>query len=137
MRWNSLNRSDVKTQAKYSGKYSVSKGGRLQFLWNDIIIANKIPTLNTSLYVFKFTDGVEANYPGNIIEENMSEKWDNGVIKSQLTEENFKHKSDIINSDIIPVGTPKLLHGSALGLDTNSDQYFTSRSQVWASQMEE
>ena len=52
---------------------------------------NKIPILNTSLYTFKFTDGVEVKYSANIIAENMRTQYENGVRQLQLMEDNFKH----------------------------------------------
>ena len=99
-------------------------------------MVNKMPILNTSLYDFKFTEGVEVEYSTNIIAEKFWSQCDNGVRKSQLLEEFFKHKSDRIESTIIPVVTPTCLHGLALGLDTKLDSSFTDRIQVWASQME-
>ena len=66
-------------------------------------MVNKIPILNTSLYAFKFTEGVEVKYSANIIADQMWSQCDNGVRKSQLLEEFFKHKSDKIKSTIIPV----------------------------------
>ena len=100
-------------------------------------MVNKIPILNKSLYAFKCTKGVEVEYSADIIAENMWAQYDNGVRKSQLLEEFFKHKSDRIKSTIIPVVTPIFLHGLGLGLYTNLGLSFTDRIQVWASQMEE
>ena len=37
-------------------------------------MVNKIPILNKSLYTFKFSDYVEAEYSANIIAENMWEQ---------------------------------------------------------------
>ena len=52
--------------------------------------------LNTSLFTVKFTDGVEAEYSANIIAEKMWEQCENIVNQVQLTDDNFKHKSDRI-----------------------------------------
>ena len=67
---------------------------------------NKIPILNTILNAFEFTEGVEVEYSANIIAEKIWSQCDNGVIKSQLLEEIFKHKSDRIKLTTIPVVTP-------------------------------
>ena len=50
--------------------------------------------LNTSLFTVKFTDGVEAEYSANIIEENVWAHYENIFNQVQLTKDDFKHKSD-------------------------------------------
>ena len=59
-------------------------------------MVNETLILNTSLYTFKFTYGVEAEYSDNITAENMRAQCDNVVNQVQLIEDNFKHKLDII-----------------------------------------
>ena len=59
-------------------------------------MVNKIPILNKNLYAFKCTEGVELEYSVDIIAEKIWAQYDNGVRKSQLLEEFFKHKSDRI-----------------------------------------
>ena len=57
-------------------------------------MVNETLVLNTSLYTFKFTYSVEADYSKNITAENMRAQCDNVVNQVQLIEDNFKHKSD-------------------------------------------
>ena len=59
-------------------------------------MVNEALILNTSLYTVKFTDVMEAEYSANITAENMWAQCDNVVDQVQLTENNFKHKSDRI-----------------------------------------
>ena len=55
---------------------------------------NEALILNTSLYIVRFSYGVEAEYSANIIVENMWAQCDNIFNQVHLTEDNLKHKSD-------------------------------------------
>ena len=57
---------------------------------------NETLILNTILYPVKFTDVVEAKYSSNIIAEIVWAQCENVVNQVELTEDNFKHKSDRI-----------------------------------------
>ena len=83
-------------QANLSGENSERNGGKLMFIWNYIRMINETLILNTRLFTFKFTDGVEAEYSDSIIAENVWAQCENVVNQVQLAEDNFKHNSDRI-----------------------------------------
>ena len=51
---------------------------------------NETLIVNTSLYIVKFTNFTEDEYPDNIIAENMWAQCENVVNQVQLTEDIFK-----------------------------------------------
>ena len=59
-------------------------------------MVNEALIQKTSLYTVKFTDSVEDEYSLNSIAENTWAQCENVFNQVQLTENNFKQKSDII-----------------------------------------